>query len=169
MAGRLSSRNGCCVKRRCGIIRPSERQAVRHLLIAAAVASATLTAMPPVMAFPFQLNVNSITYWLNTLRLSKDPTFKKRIHSLYNCRHAFDGETLASLELAIRENGGSGKPGNVLQCDGYIDIVDGTYPNGTRCEMTANIDYDSATAIEEVNIKFENKYCYKGKANLLWE
>lgn len=48
-AGRLSIRNPC-VKRRCGRISPSERQAMRRLLIVAAVASATLTAMLPAEA-----------------------------------------------------------------------------------------------------------------------
>jgi len=121
----------------------------RLLLAFAAVASATFIAMPPVQAYPFKMDVNSIAYWLTSLRFSKDPTFGKRIHSLYDCRH----ETILGSQYI-----------GYLSCQGYIDIVDGTYPNGTTCEMYVKMYYDSQTAIrDKVEIYFKNEYCYKYK------
>ena len=120
----------------------------RLLLAVAAVASATFIAMPPVQAYPFKMDVNSIAYWLNSLRFSKDPTFRKRIHSLYDCRHGSSSWWPQYI--------------GYLSCQGYIDIVDGTYPNGTTCEMDVKMYYDSQTAIrDKVEIYFKNEYCYK--------
>lgn len=128
---------------------------MRPMLIAvAAVASAAFVAMPPANAFPFKMDTNSIAYWLNTLRFSMDPTFNNRIHSLYNCG------------VAYKSDSGHG----LFSCLGYIDISDGTYPNGTRCEITVNMAFDSQTAInEKVWIDLKNKYCYKGVAQLSWQ
>jgi len=119
----------------------------RLLIAAAAIASATFAAMPPANAFPFKMDTNSIAYWLNTLRFSKDPTFNNRIHSLFNCGPS------------VQNNDGSG----VYSCKGYIDISDGTYRNGTSCAMSVNMYYDSQTAIKEnVSIRFDNEFCYRG-------
>ena len=131
---------------------------MRRMLIAfAAVASAAFVAIPPANAYPFKMDANSIAYWLNTLRFSMDPTFRNHIHSLYNCKHELSG--LGAEQYAGR-----------LECDGYIDISDGTYPNGTRCEMEVSMWYDSQTAIKErVSIYFDNEYCYKGNKWLHWK
>jgi hypothetical protein len=126
----------------------------RPLIAAAAAASAAFAAMPPANAFPFKMDTNSIAYWLNTLRFSRDPTFNNRIHSLYDCGVAHK-----------RDSGGG-----LFMCRGYIDISDGTYPNGTRCEMTVHMAFDSQTAIKErVWIHLTNKYCYKGVDQLSWQ
>ena len=51
--------------RRRVIIGQSKRQAMRHLLTAAAaIASVVFVVMPPANAFPFKMDVNSIAYWL---------------------------------------------------------------------------------------------------------
>jgi len=129
---------------------------MRRLLIAAALASATLTAMPPAEAYPFRMDNDSIAYWLSNLRYSNDPTFRKRIHSLYDCENK---QTTWSNDYA-----------GYIQCRGYIDISDGTYPNGTRCEISAEMYYDSQTAIKnKVTIFFNNEYCYKGYKWLDWK
>jgi hypothetical protein len=122
---------------------------VRRLLIAvAAAASAAFVAMPPANAFPFKMDTNSIAYWLNTLRFSRDPTFNNRIHSLFDCGPSFQNDD-----------------GGVYSCKGYIDISDGTYRNGTSCLMKVNMYYDSQTAIKEkVSIGFDNEFCYRGSA-----
>ena len=124
----------------------------RPLIAVAAVVSAAFAAMPPANAFPFKMDTNSIAYWLNTLRFSKDPTFNNRIHSLYDCG-----------QISVPRADGSG----IYACKGYIDISDGAYPNGTRCQMSAWMYYDSQTAIrEEVSIIFDNKFCYQGSSEI---
>jgi hypothetical protein len=129
---------------------------MRRLLIAAAVASTALSSIAPAKAYPFKMDVDSIAYWLTNLRYSNDPTFRKRIHSLYNCKH---GPSYSGDQYAGR-----------LECDGYIDISDGTYPNGTRCEMEVTMMYDSQTAIKDnVRIRLKNEYCYKGYKWLHWQ
>jgi hypothetical protein len=129
---------------------------MRRLLIAAAVMGTVISSVVPAKAYPFKMDVDSIAYWLSNLRYSNDPTFRKRIHSLYDCKH--------------NQTPWSGEYVGYITCHGYIDISDGTYPNGTRCEMTVDMWYDSQTAIrDEVTINFENKYCYKGNQSLDWK
>jgi len=146
---------------------------VRRWLAATAYAGLILTAGQPANAYPFKMDSNSITNWLNTLRFSTDPTFQKRFHGLHDCEN--------SREYLSDEEKDQGLVG-YIRCAGYIDIWDGKYPNGTTCNVSVTMYYDSSTAIrKKVKVYFageEGKYCYKGwsvrkdkydASTLLWQ
>jgi len=130
---------------------------VRRWLAATAYAGLILTAGQPANAYPFKMDSISITNWLNTLRFSTDPTFKKRLHGLHDCDN-----TSEYLSDKDRDEGYVGR----IRCIGYIDIWDGKYPNGTTCKVYVRMYYDARTAIRnKVLVYFddeEGRYCYKG-------